>query len=277
MAWDKMAFKGKRCYSRPGFDPTINMRRKWILRAVAGLVMVLVVVFATVAFSLGAIVKNRVEKIGSSATQVDVKLKSAEVWLLAWRVQLTGFLLGNPQGCKTPSAIAVDNVSVRFNLRSVFSDKLVVDSINVKAPVITLEGGLSDNNLKRIEKNLNDYIGNSSTAPNSSAPSSSPAKPERKLQINELVITGTKLQVNTKLLGGRTIELSIPDIHLTGLGPGPDGITSVEVGQRALHAALAAATTAITKNAGDFGKEALSGAKGSVKQATDSLRGLFHQ
>jgi uncharacterized protein involved in outer membrane biogenesis len=252
------------------------MKRKWILRAMLGLVVVLMVVFVAVAFSLGAIVKKAVERIGPKATQVEVTVKSAGVWIFAWRVELTGIVLGNPPGCKTPSAITVEDVSVRVKPGSVFSDKLVVESISLKAPVITLEGGLRDNNLKKIEKNLNDYIGSSSTAPNSSAPSSSPAKPERKLQVNELVITGAKLQVNTKLSAGRTITLSIPDIHLTDLGSGPEGITAVEVGQRTLHAVLAAATTAVAKNATSLGTEGASKAKSAVQKAADTLKGWFH-
>jgi hypothetical protein len=67
--------------------------------------------------------------------------------------------------------------------------------------------------LKKIERNLNDYTGGSSTAPRSPAPFSSPAKAARKLQVNELVITGAKLQVNTSLSAGRTLTLSIPNIH----------------------------------------------------------------
>jgi hypothetical protein len=152
----------------------------------------------------------------------------------------------------------------------------VVKSIEVKAPVITLEGGLTGDNLKKIEKNLNDYIGSSSTAPNSSAPSSSSAQPERKLQVDDLLITDAKLQVNTRLSGGRTIILSIPDIHLTDLGTGPQGITGVEVGQRTLHAVLDAAAEALAKNASGLGQDALGGAKGAFKKATDTLKGLFH-
>jgi uncharacterized protein involved in outer membrane biogenesis len=252
------------------------MKRKWILRSLVALGVVLAVVVVTVAFSLGTIIKNGVEKIGPRAAQVDVKLKSAEVWLFAWRVELRGFVLGNPPGCKTPTSIEVGDVSVRFKPWSAFSDKLVIESIKVKAPVITLEGGLADNNLKKIQKNLNDYVGSSSTARHSSAPSSSPAKPEKKFQINDLVITGAKLRVNTTLSAGRALTLSIPDIHLTDLGAGPQGITSVEVGQRALHAMLTAATKAVAKDASQLGKQAVSGGKGAVKNATDSLRGLFH-
>jgi len=74
------------------------MKRKWILRAMASLVVVLAVALVALALSLGAIVKRGVERVGPSATKVDVKLKSAEVWLLGWRVQLNGFVLGNPPG-----------------------------------------------------------------------------------------------------------------------------------------------------------------------------------
>jgi uncharacterized protein involved in outer membrane biogenesis len=252
------------------------MKRKWIVRVLIGLALILIVAMVVVAFSLGGIVKRGVERIGPNATKVDVKLTSAEVWLLAWRVQLTGFVVGNPPGYKTPSAIEVNKVSVRIKPGSLFSDKLVVESIKLTTPVITLEGGLRENNLKKIEKNLNDYIGSSSTAANSSAPSSSPAQPERKLQVNDLVILGAKLQVNTALSGGRTITLPIPDIHLTDLGTGAEGITGVEVGQRALHAILEAATSSLAKNAGGLGEKAVGGAKGAVKKATDTLKGLFH-
>jgi uncharacterized protein involved in outer membrane biogenesis len=252
------------------------MKKKWIVRVLLGLVVVLLVVLVVVAFSLGAIVKKGVETIGPSATQVDVKVKGAAVWLMDCRVELTHFVLGNPPGYKTPTSITVENVSVRLKPRSVFSNKWVVQSIKVKGPVITLEGGLRENNLTKIEKNLDDYIGSSSTAPNSAAPQAGPATSERKLQVNELVITGAKLQVNTKLSGGRTITLSIPDIHLVDLGTGPEGITGVEVGQRALHAVLIAATTEIVKNTGVLGKEGLGDAKGAVKKASDLIKGWFH-
>src|ERR1700733_9186601 len=121
----------------------MSTKRKWIFRSVTGLLAVLIVAVLAVALSLGAIIKKEVEHIGPTATKVDVKLSSAEVWMLAWRVQLLGFVLGNPQGCRTPSSIKVEDVSVHFKPGSAFSDKLVVESIKVKSPIITFEGGLT--------------------------------------------------------------------------------------------------------------------------------------
>jgi uncharacterized protein involved in outer membrane biogenesis len=241
------------------------MKRKWILRALAGLVLLLAIVLVAVAFSLGGIVRKGVETIGPKATKVEVKLKGAKVWLLGCRVQLDGFVLGNPPGCTMPSAIEVDSVSVGVKPGSAFSDKLVVESITVKAPVITLEGGLTGDNLNKIEKNVDDYVG-----------SASKTKSEKKYQVNDLVITDAKLQVNTMLTRGRTMTFALPDIHLTDLGTGADGITAVEVGQRALRAVMESAGTAVAKNAGGVGEGAAGGAKGAAKKATDTLKGLFH-
>jgi uncharacterized protein involved in outer membrane biogenesis len=244
---------------------TNDMKRKWILRAVAGLVLVVVIVLVVVAFSLGGIVKKGVETIGPKATKVEVKLKGAQVWLLGCRVQLNGFVLGNPTGCTMPSAIEVDSVSVGVKPGSAFSDKLVVESIKVKAPVITLEGGWTGDNLNKIEKNVDDYVG-----------STSKTQSEKKYQVNDLVITGAKLQVNTLVTGGRTMTFSLPDIHLTDLGTSAEGITAVEIGQRALRAVMESAGKAVAKNAGGVGEGAASGAKGAAKKATDTLKGLFH-
>jgi uncharacterized protein involved in outer membrane biogenesis len=159
----------------------------------------------------------------------------------------------------------VDSVSVRVKGGSAFSDKLVIESIKLKAPVITLEGGYMGDNLKKIEKNMDEYEGSSAKSGSS----------ERKLQVNDLEITGAKLQVNTKLTGGRTITLSLPDIHLTDLGMGPEGITAVEVGQQTLRAVLQSAGKAVAKNAGGAGDGAASQAKGALKKAGESIKGLF--
>jgi hypothetical protein len=43
-----------------------------------------------------------------------------------------------------------------------------------------------------------------------------------------------------------------------------------------LHAVLDAATAAVAKNASGLGEQAVGGAKGALKKASDTLKGLFH-
>ena len=253
----------------------MKRKTKFCLAAVAAVAVILAAALLAVALSLGGIVKKGIEMYGPSATGVDVHLKGAEVWLVDGRAQLDGLVVGNPQGCKTPTAIVADKVSARIQTASAFSGKVVIESLDFKAPVVTLEGGLKDNNLTRIEKNLDDYCAGPSNAPNSPAPSSGPAKTKRTYQVNNLVITGAKVQVNTKVTLGNTVTLPIPDIHLTNLGTAPEGITAAEVAKKALHAVEEASTATIARDANDLAKKAADAAKTAAQKAADKLKGLI--
>jgi hypothetical protein len=249
--------------------------KKNLFRAVIVIVLIMVVAVVVLAFSLGAIVKKGVETFGPRATQVAVKLDSAKVWLVGGSAELHGLVVGNPSGYTTPSAISVDKVSVRIQPGTVFAKKLVVESIEVKAPVITLEGGLTDNNLKKIQNSLNAYNANPTNAPKTNAAPPGAAKSNKALQVNDFLISGAKLQYSGMLTGGRTVTLPLPDIHLSNLGSGPDGITAAEVGQQALNAILNSAGSAVTQNAGSLGKGVLDAAKDAGNKATNFIKGLM--
>ena len=251
--------------------------KKLVIRVVIVVVVLLVIGLIVLSVSIGSIVKKGVETVGPNAAQADVRLKSAQVSLLGGSAELDGFFLGNPKGYKTDSAVTVDVISVALKPASLLSDKIVIDHVVVKSPVITFEGGLRDNNLTKIEKNLDDYLGGSTPAgATQPPPGAAPAKQGRKLQVNDLELTGAKLQVNTMLSGGQTLTLALPDLHLTNLGSGPDGITALEVAKDALSAELKQALEAVAKNAGKLGASALQDGKGAANKAADTLKGLFH-
>ena len=105
-----------------------------------------------VAIFLNSIVKKGVETAGPIITKVDVKLGSASISPFSGSAELRKLCVGNPPGYKTDSAIKVEDVSVSLKPMSVFSDKVVIERINIKAPEITLEGTLGNNNLTTIEE-----------------------------------------------------------------------------------------------------------------------------
>jgi len=111
----------------------------------------------------------------------------------------------------------------------------VIHQIEVIAPEITFEGGLSENNLSRIQANLEKTTGGSGGTKDTNAPPVA-KKEGRKLQVDEFTIAGAKLHVSITELGGQSTTLSIPDIHLTQLGAGPEGITAAQLAQQVLSA-----------------------------------------
>ena len=89
----------------------------------------------------------------------------------------------------------------------------------------------------------------------------------KKLQVTDFVISGAKVHANTLLSGGKTVTLILPDIHLSNLGTGPDGITAGDLTKTVLSQLTTETLTALTKEAANLGKGALDVGKGATGEA----------
>jgi len=251
------------------------MKKILIRIAIIGAALVVIVGIVVIMF-LGQIVKKGVETAGPMVTKVEVKLDKASISLLG-SAQLKGLFVGNPPGYKTESAIKVGEVSVSLKPLSVLSDKIVVESVKIESPEITIEGGIKDNNLTKILDNVTAAAGGTGTAEKKDEKASN-----KKIQVTDLTITGAKVHANTLLSGGKTMTVSLPDIHLTNLGTGSDGITPAELTKQVMDAVMGKVVPALTEGLANVGKEALNLGKGageeakkSVEKATGGLKGLF--
>ena len=235
--------------------------KKLIIRGVVVLLVLLVVAVGVSIYFLGSIVKKGVETVGPQITKTEIKLDSATLSLLSGSGKLKGLLVGNPEGFKTPSAIKVGSVSVGVVAGSVFSDKVHVTQVNVQAPEITFEGGLKGNNLSKLLDNVQAAAGGSGKTSATPTDKSS----SKKLQVDDFVISGGKinLSIDAGPLGGKSATVPLPEIHLTNLGSGPDGITASDLTAKVLKELLQAAIPAAEKAVVDLGK----GATGAVKEA----------
>jgi len=185
---------------------------------------------------------------------------------------LKGFLLGNPQGYQTASAVKVGEVSVGVVPSSVLADKIHVTQIKVQAPEITFEGTLgTKNNLSKILENVEATTGGAGKE--TEKPKSEPAAKgaSRKLQVDDFLISGAKVSVSMTMLGGKSMTLPLPDIHFTDLGTGPDGITAAELTKKVLREVTAATLKAVEKGVADLGKGATEAVKDLSKGATNTL------
>jgi hypothetical protein len=194
-------------------------------------IVVLVVVAAT-AIAAGAPlfldsgIKRGVETFGPQLTKVDVKLEGVSVSLLSGSGKIKGLVVGNPAGYRTPHAIRVGTASVALTPGSIFSDKVIIKSIRVESPNIYYEGGLGGDNLRTILNNIH---------------------ASKKLQVDDLVITGAKVNLSVRGTGGLAVPITLPDIHLTNLGQDPEGITAREL----TKIVLAEITSAVAQRAGN--------------------------
>jgi hypothetical protein len=220
-------------------------------------------------FFLGSIIKKGVETVGPQITKTEIRLDSATLSLLSGSGKLKGLLVGNPEGFKTQSAIKVGAVSVGVVAGSVLSDKVHVTQINVQAPEVTFEGGLTGTNLSKLLDNVQSAAGGSDKTSATTKDKSA----SKKLQVDDFVISGGKinLSIDAGPLGGKSATVPLPEIHLTNLGSGPDGITAADLTAKVLKELLQAAIPAAEKAVVNLGKGATDAVKEAGKTATEEV------
>ncbi len=258
--------------------------KKIIVRIILAVVILVILLVAVCWIFLGSIVTKGVNTVGPTVTKTDVKLGGASVSILSGSATLSDLFVGNPEGYKTASAIKANKISVSLKPMSIFGDKIIVHSVNVQAPDINVEGGITQNNLTKILDNTQGSASQAETKKNQ--PESQKKAPEekaaRKMEVDDFVISGAKVHYTGSLSGGKTITLPIPDIHLSNLGTGPEGITAADLTKRVMDAVVSSVGPALASSASELGKGAtdlIKGAGGTgtsvLTNATKGLKSFF--
>jgi len=241
--------------------------KKLIIRITIILVVLIIVAVVAVGFFLGDIIKVGMNTVGPKITQTAFTVNSVSVSMLTGSAGVKGMVIGNPEGYKATNAISVGKAAVSVAPFSVLSDKIVVKSVEVRDAVITFEGNpIGANNLNKIMANVNAMAG--APATNAPAQTTGAKKPAKKLEVDDFLITGAKVQFNG-------VTLPLPDIHLTALGKGPDGITPAELVKDVLGEVTTATLKAVVSSASNVGKAAGKAVGDNVNKIGKSLGGLF--
>lgn len=253
---------------------------KKIVKIIVGILVVLVVLIVVVALvvgaNLGAIVKTGMETVGPKVTQTTLTVDKVNISLLGGSAGVKGLVLGNPEGYKAPQSISVGDAAVSLVPGSLLSDKIVIRSVEVRAPEITFEGNpLGDNNLTKIMDNVNAMTGSGGQA-STNAAAAPGQKPAKKLEVDDFVITGAKIHANLTGLVNKEVTLPLPDIHLTDLGKGTDGITAADLTKTVLSEITAGTVKALAGYVKDLGKDVSSGvlqnSTNAVNQGVNTLK-----
>ena len=246
--------------------------KKILLGIGIGLVALIVIAMIVVSFFLGSIVKTGIETVGPKITQTTLTVNAVDLSLLTGSAKIKGLVIGNPAGYKAPNSISVGLAAVSVSPMSVLSGKIVVKSVRVESPEITFEGNpFGANNLKKIQDNVNAAAASLQSSPSTNQPAKTavPAKPGKKLEVDDFLITGAKVHFGT----GPTLPL--PDIHLTDLGKGPEGITPTDLTKQVLSEVVSGTIKAVGSAVTNIGKDAGKAVGGGANKITKGIGNLF--
>lgn len=242
----------------------------WIIGIV--LLVAIIVAVVVIGSSLDAIVKKGIETVGPQITKTTIKLDSLHLSILTGATTVKGFVVGSPEGFKAPNAISIGTIAVGVDPTTILKDKVVVRSIRVESPEITFEGNLlGGNNLSKIMDNVS--AANKTQVQKAGSTNQVGVAPSKKIEVDDFIVTGAKVHGDITTVGGKELKLNLtlPDIHLTNLGQGPEGITTTDLTRRVLSAVTIATLKAVTTEASGLGKDA---AAAAGKAATDGVNNI---
>ena len=263
--------------------------KKWLLIGVAFIIIVIIVLVIGIS-NLGPMIKTAVNTYGPKMTKTEVHLGDVDVSIFSAEVKLQDFYLGNPKGFKSPDAIKVGSIYVNVDEGSITGETIIIDKIEVVGPQITYEKARRTDNFKSILNNIEEAVG---TGERSKKQAEKEGE-SKKILIRDFSVKDGKVNLATSILGGKSISVPLPDIHLKNVGKKEGGVSPAEAFKEvfaALYGEITspAVTDALNRGLKAIGseietvgtdakkglEEAGDGAKKGIEGAADKVKGLF--
>jgi hypothetical protein len=231
--------------------PIVRFAVGHIAYVVIGLLLLLVAAGLGARAALGHMVKAGIEGVGPHVLHVRVTVQEVEVSVLRGSLVMHGFALGNPEGFSSPHAFRAGRVRVAAKLPSLFTEELVLPTIEADAPELTLEMAGEETNLGRIIEGLD-------------LPEEGEERTGRKFRIGLVRVTNASVRV-AGLPMGQEIRLELPPVEIRDLVVGGEPATPGEVAERIL--------TGLTEELAGAGGLSVGGER--LEELLDELEGPY--
>jgi hypothetical protein len=259
---------------------------KRVAIGLTALITILVVGVLVLYSSMGAIITKAVNTTGPEIIQAEVKLDETVIDATSGKGSLHGLLIGNPEGFETESAFKMDKIEITIDPGSITSDIIVINEIIIQAPEVTYELGGNGSNVAAIQKNVDAFVKKYAGASESKEKSGA-KEGGTKMVIDHVYVKDGKVNISATFLGGKSMTVPLPDIHLKDIGKEEKGATPGEVIQSIISALNKAILKAVAPlnldKVGEVAGKAVEGTadlvedileKGS-KGVTDSISDIF--
>jgi len=217
------------------------------------------------------------------ALQVDVRLESIDVKVLAGKVDIQNMEINNPEGYQHPTFLKLGHAYMDLNVSSLTSDTIEMSMVQIENIKLVIEQKGKTNNLKEIVSNL------PKSKPTEPQPEPEPAEEGAGKNFRIKVLEINNIEVKAKLLPvpGRadTVTLRIKPIRLENLGTDEKidaaGLTakileaiSKGIAEQGTDVLPTEMIGSIGDELGKQGEALLKGTQDVGKSATDAVKGV---
>lgn len=243
--------------------------------------LLVIAVFGVAYWQLGAIVKSVVQEVGTRFVGVPVSVDTVLLSPLSGNGSMRGFRVANPSGFSGKHAFEVGQIALGIDAKSLLSDKVIIRRIHLSSIALEYEGNGAQNNLARLQQNIER---NTKRYRDPSSDSKTASSSKRSYLIEDFWIKDVKVTARQVLpvMGAKVLELSIPDIRLKNISDSSSEEVTREISRKVAQAVTDAVMKNISGSLQDTAKQLLEKAgagKGkellekSLKQGLNTLFG----
>lgn len=193
----------------------------------SAIVILLVCGIAYLYVNMGSIAKQISEQVASQALGVPVTIDSMDIALEEKKVVVSGIKISNPSGYKTGDSISIKTIAIAaesFSKDLLTFARVEVDGTNVNL-IVKPEG----TNLGDLKKNVDARQQNTSGKAKAS---------DMKVIVKKFALTKAQLNPSVTLINKDLAYVTVPDIHLSGIGEKENGILAQEAVEQIMAAVL---------------------------------------
>lgn len=239
------------------------MRSRQFKILVLGIVAVLALTFVLVS----TFAKSSLENIASEALQTKVNIGSLDISLLEGSATLINVTVKNPEGFSDNDILSFPYLFASLDLKSVFSDKVIINEIKSENLRINFELNEQGSNLNALQKNIDkgEQIGDQKEA----AAKSENEDGQKKVVIEALRIN--KSTLHASIAKQEALSIDIKDIFIQNIGE-ESSVTTQEAVTIVLESIVQSALRASTKISLKAGLESI---LQGTKDIGEGLKNIF--
>ncbi len=205
---------------------------------VGGIILILMaIVLVVLSVALNSTIRVGVERIGPAITGTEVTIEDVDLSLFTGQGRLEKLVIGNPPGFQSDHAFYLGKVHVKADLKSIWSDTILIQEIFIDSPEISFESTPEGSNISIIHENIGSFAdsrgdsGNESgrRKPGQHEGSQEKSSKEQKIRIDQFIINNGRVRVSTPLLKDQIITMGLPVVQIRDIGKESGGLTLKEI------------------------------------------------
>ena len=201
-----------------------------ILRNLVILIVVLAAAAVGVVMVMGeSLVAESIEQTGPAITRTSVRVGNVSIGPIRGTAAMSDITIGNPAGFNEPYALSLGKIATELDVRSLFSDEIVIHRFDVVNPVIIFENAGAGQNLQIINENVQSYIG----------PTTEEEAKPMTFVIEDFQLIGAKIKIAGMGVESLNQEITLPDLHLTDIGKKDNGVLAADAAKQIFEKVMA--------------------------------------